>query len=298
MPYKCASENGSRMRRVPGAALLAAMCLACTATTPPIAATSAPARPIPTFTSRGPWYGPPSPIRPIGDAGVFGEIALRPSERDDYVLQIYAWGGSGSGSTDLVGPDRFSWSVAAGRCVDWSAASRGTSPSPRPSAASREFFEPRLSRSTLRDSSLWLLWQGDRSVACADLPTTAAQAREPLAAASSRRTTLRTEPGRDLRGEVTLSATASGDWLLRVESRGLDVSGGRTTGPNLLWQLLASPCDARGQVLFRANFPMQAADRQDFTLVVGRDERPLARAIVAIVNGGGPLVACADLEVP
>lgn len=277
------------MRRI----LLAAVLFAACETAAP-APTSAP---TPTFVSPGTWFGPTTPIRPAPSSGVFGEIALRPAIDDGFVLHIVLWerrdGAPAAPST------HYRWTLAQGTCAEWGAPPPGDTPAPRrralwPGERREDFFEAQLPVGAVADHTAWLLLDGDRVVGCADLPIAAAEARRPLPA-PVRRAAIRPAQWLDVSGEASVAATPSGDRLLSVTARGAELSR-RGGEPNALWHLVEGSCEQTRRVLFRGTFPLQAPDRQMFTLMLPRTERPAALA--AFVNGGGPLLACADLDLP
>lgn len=105
-------------------------------------------------------------------------------------------------------------------------------------------------------------------------------------------------------GYVDLERLANGDVRLRVTAQG---RSREVYGSNLMWMIATDTCEAwraphgqvnPGAVLSRFNADNPQADQpglQHFSLVIPAEQANPPLVLLAFRNGGGPLLACADL---
>jgi hypothetical protein len=113
---------------------------------------------------------------------------------------------------------------------------------------------------------------------------------------------LRPAPGFGLSGRVAVEALPNGDALLWIEARGPVEELGEEIP---LWHIGQGTCDAwgrasverpsAGEVLYRFNPPVQSPGRQSFDFVVAATHATPPLVLAAFEQGGGPMMACADL---
>ena len=106
---------------------------------------------------------------------------------------------------------------------------------------------------------------------------------------------VRPAEGFDLSGRATVTALAHGDVLLRVEVTGSVEELGEAIP---LWHIIEGTC-ARWReasaVRYRFNPPVDAPGRQSFSFVIAQQHVTSPLLLAAFRQGGGPLLACADL---
>ncbi|HEX5502224.1 MAG TPA: zf-HC2 domain-containing protein [Thermomicrobiales bacterium] len=235
-------------------------------------------------------YAPTYPwlvsFQPVGGADLDGTATLLPTGAGDYTLAA-----SVSGARSVPsGP--FTWLLLRGTC-----ASRATAPASDPLV--RETSSSRTFTTTLPDE--WVTGQlalvvrdeGDSGrLACADLPVAGARSYQPVPGSRPAVATLTPAPGRQVGGRVHVWAAPGGGGLLRVE---LDGPADEPVRPSLLWFIRGGSCAESGAVPGPHVFYKVDPQRRIFSLIVPREWHAATFSLSAYVEGGGPLVTCADL---
>jgi hypothetical protein len=236
------------------------------------------------------WVRPTAPVRPVGDSGARGEVALMPTGAGDYELR----------ASVAPGYRRLTWAVASGACAAWATAG---APAPRvlaeetpPLSGNWQLFRLRVARA-LTDSPLVLVGHtGDAGTprACADLPVAEAHRRAAPAGAPPATARFVAADGAVVAGTARLWATPSGDLLLRA-----DLSG---TPGVLGWHVIEGTCDAWRHPDAWFGSPPLVTDRREQVVVVRSDgteeRRPWRRGarVLARPSGGGEMAIVVPAE--
>jgi hypothetical protein len=263
-----------------------------------------------------------------------GSVRLLPTGAGDFVLEPFVTGKNGSRGFLLPVPGRapggtvFAEALAQGTCAEWEALA-SASPSGTPGAVvrpellltpwSERFRRMRVEAAALAGPTAYVVGEagGNGPVrACADLPTAAARLLEPAPGTAPWVAEVQPVPPWRVGGGLKVWSTPGGDLLLRAETEGPPEEITRWTpalavsSPNLMWSVVEGRCAEwvegsgrqanPGRVVARFTPPVEEPGRQTFSLVIARrwqewwrPSRPLT--LLAFVNGGGGLVACADV---
>jgi hypothetical protein len=150
------------------------------------------------------------------------------------------------------------------------------------------------------------------ALACGDLPVSQALLLTPLP--NARPATAKLDPAPDweqripggkVSGTVKVWPTPGGDYLLSIDSASTDSDvifrpaiplWHVATGTCRQWQRGGTLTDVK--VLARVNYPIETPGRQSFSLILPANWSGEPLVLIPFVQGGGPMVACAQIPRP